>query len=698
VDTTVRDPLEGRLLDGRYSVRSRIARGGMATVYLALDKRLGRDVALKVMHHHLADDESFTSRFVREARSAARLSHPSVVQVYDQGSDGDLLYLAMEYLPGRTLREVLIERGVLTPSEALTVFEPILDALSAAHRAGIVHRDVKPENVILTDDGRVKVADFGLARGATASAATTGQLMGTVAYLSPELVTRGIADARSDVYASGIMLFEMLTGCQPFTGDVPIQVAYRHVHEQVPAPSQLVPQLPVQLDDLVLAAAANDPGRRPGSAGELLALVRQAHAALPAALLDARPRRPAPGGITPLPAAAPLTAPADDDRTQAVAGPTRPQPTRALPGVTYGRAGGPGPADTPEHEGGPGPDRTETAGSSAAGGRRYLRGSGGADRDHPARALNPADAAPRELGQARRRRGRIGLAAVLTVAAVLAVVAWWFTGGPGAYLTAPPLTGLTRAEAERTLLRLGLHGVAQPRFDDAARPDTVIASVPQAGGQIRRGGDVRLDICAGPARVAVPEVTNLTEAAAKTRLAGSFLRVSGNRNLEYHDDVPQGAVMSATPAAGTRVGNGTEVTLTISRGPQPVDLPNFTGKSQNEAASQLLAAGFKPAIKQEFSDSIPSGTVISQDPLGGAGKRANHGQTVTLVVSKGPRLAVVPNVFGKNEDEAKKILGGAGFKVEVHKVLGGVFGTVRAQSPDSGSQAPRGSTVTITIV
>src|SRR3954468_10097197 len=283
------DPLIGRLVDGRYAVEARIARGGMATVYLALDRRLEREGALKGMHAPLADDPQFTARFIREARAAARLPHPGVVAVFDQGEDHGLLYLAMEYLAGRTLRQVLDELGVLTPGEALDVVEPVLDALAAAHTAGIVHRDMKPENVILTHDGRIKVADFGLARAASAGTSTSGVLMGTVAYLAPELVVRGVADARTDVYAVGVMIFEMLTGRQPFTGDVPIQVAYRHVHEEVPPPSSVVRGLPEPLDVLVATAAARDPGQRPRDAGALRALERSARTRIPAAALGVRP-------------------------------------------------------------------------------------------------------------------------------------------------------------------------------------------------------------------------------------------------------------------------------------------------------------------------------------------------------------------------------------------------------------------------
>ena len=264
MDATVRDPFVGHELDNRYEVERRVARGGMATVYVALDRRLGREVALKIMHSHLADDEQFVARFIREARSAAKLSHPNVVQVYDQGSHDGVLYLAMEYLPGRTLREVMAERGSFTPHEALSVLEPVLDALASAHRAGLIHRDVKPENVILTDDGRVKVADFGLARAATGTA-TSGSLIGTAAYLAPEIVARGAVDTRVDVYAAGVLLFEMLTGKQPFTGEIPIHVAFQHVHDEIPAPSRVVLGLPTHLDELVTTATAQQatPSPRP---------------------------------------------------------------------------------------------------------------------------------------------------------------------------------------------------------------------------------------------------------------------------------------------------------------------------------------------------------------------------------------------------------------------------------------------------
>ena len=392
------DPLIGRVVDGRYAVEARIARGGMATVYLALDRRLDREVALKVMHPHLADDPQFTARFIREARAAARLPHPGVVAVFDQGEDHGLLYLAMEHLVGRTLREVLDELGVLTPGEALDVLEPVLDALAAAHAAGIVHRDVKPENVLLTDDGRIKVADFGLARAASAGTTTSGVLMGTAAYLAPELVARGVAGARVDVYAVGIMLFEMLTGVLPFTGDLPVQVAYRHVHEDVPPPSSVVPGLPPLLDVLVGAATARDPERRPVDAGALLALGRSARSRIDPAALEVRPPRPQ------------VRRSAGAGRTQALGSPPPAYPTQALVAVPPGgrRRGRDGDLDDDPGDLDDELDRVDDLEEDF-------------DEDDP---LAPVADDLARWSRRRRQRGLAALLVLLTVAAALGVWAW----------------------------------------------------------------------------------------------------------------------------------------------------------------------------------------------------------------------------------------------------------------------------------
>ncbi|MFZ2503592.1 MAG: protein kinase, partial [Nocardioides sp.] len=281
------DPLVGRVLDGRYHLSARIARGGMASVYEATDTRLDRVVAVKIMHAGLGDDAAFAERFVREARTAARVAHPNIVGIFDQGEDAGIVYLVMEYVPGLTLRDVIRAEAPMPPDQALEIMEPILAALAAAHEAGLVHRDIKPENVLFADDGRIKVADFGLAKAVSAEtqhSVSGGVLIGSVSYLAPELVTHNRADARADIYALGILLYELLTGRKPHEGDTPIQVAYKHVHEDVPPPSALVPSLPPIVDALVSRASARDRDRRPADAGVLLLQVRRVRQALRAGL------------------------------------------------------------------------------------------------------------------------------------------------------------------------------------------------------------------------------------------------------------------------------------------------------------------------------------------------------------------------------------------------------------------------------
>ncbi len=657
----MRDPLVGRRLDDRYEVVSRIARGGMATVYRAVDTRLDREVALKVMHAHLGDDPSFTSRFVREARSAARLSHPNVVQVFDQGNDADLLFLAMEYLAGRTLRQVLTERGALTPREAMSVLEPVLDALAAAHRAGIIHRDVKPENVILTDDGRIKVADFGLAKAIT-SASTTGVLMGTVAYLSPELVASGVADARSDVYAAGIVLFEMLTGRQPFTGDVPVQVAYRHVHEQVPPPSALVPALPRALDELVLAATAREPDDRPADAGATLELARRSRSTLPEKALDVRPVLPK-AGVRPsaaFPAAGPAAGgPLDPDRTVVVVDPADRNATQALPGIRRRRLRAPRP---PAPVGPPPGSR---------------------------------DAELAELTRRRHRRGLVGLAGVLILALVLGAGAWWFAAGPGAVQPTPSLVHLRLVEAQSSLKLRGLKWKVVEEFS-AAPVQTVTRTSPSAGARVHNRGTVTLYVSKGPATVTVPKIIGLDRTQAEALLRQNFLLPAAEIHLVNDDHAPKDSVLAAVPAPGRSVPNGTKIALTVSDGPQPVTVPEVTNQGKDAAAATLGGQGFQVATTDDFSDTVPAGSVISQTPAGNS--TADHGSTVTLVISQGPHLVPVPDVVGQQLKQAQQLLAQAGFQVQVNNVLGGFFGTVRSQDPAAGTQAPNGATVTLTVV
>jgi serine/threonine-protein kinase len=649
----------------------------MATVYLALDRRLDREVAVKVMHAHLADDEQFTARFVREARAAARLSHPNVVQVYDQGEDGDLLYLAMEHLRGRTLRDVLAERGVLTPREALTVIDPVLDALAAAHRHGIVHRDVKPENVILTDDGRVKVADFGLARAATANTSTTGVLMGTVAYLAPELVLRGVADARSDVYAAGIMLFEMLTGRQPFSGDVPIQVAYQHVNEQVPPPSTLVPELPAALDRVVTSATAREADDRPDDAAELLVALRAARAELTDTELDTRPDLPE--GV---PGATPAGRRGQTGAlTEIFDHPPTQQATQALPSLSQSHPGAPSP---PRPSAAPSPARSSSAPAPSP-------------RADVAAQLSPEQADPDEMAALRRRRRVIGVTSLLVViglALALTVAAWYYALGPGAFTSTPAVTGVQADQAATSLQAQGLRSTRTDVFDAAAGVGIVVSTDPEAGSPVRKDGAVELRVSKGPEFVVVPAVVGKTEDVARGTLADAHLNIVGGDTV--YDDRPKGQVVSIEPAAGQRVHNGDTVTLTVSKGPAPVDVPDVKGMARADAEATLRKARLGFSYGQAVNDdTVPAGAVLSQSPDRGT---LIPGQKVTLVLSKGPELVTVPSVVSQQIGPARATLEALGFQVRRINILGGFYGTVRLQSPGGGSQVPKGSTITLTVV
>jgi serine/threonine-protein kinase len=651
VSSGVTESLLGRVLDGRYRVLSHIADGGMASVYLALDTRLDREVALKVLRADLASDDGFASRFRREARSAARLSHPNVVAVFDQGEDAGTMFLAMEYVPGQTLREVMRAEGPLTPRAALDIMGPVLQALGAAHRGGIIHRDVKPENVILReDDGTVKVADFGLARAVSTqtSASQTGVLLGTVAYLSPEQVERGIADARSDVYAAGLILFEMLTGQKAFTGDTPIHIAYQHVHGSVPAPSSKVSSVPTELDALVALATSRDPDHRPSDADDFLAQVRRSRSMLTATELDRRPEGPAAleGGVSTvavertsaLPVLDP-SAPASSPST-----PSRTRPPVALP-----------------------IDHTPTA---------------------------PTVRPSRDDDDRRRLWGWFG--AVLALLLVAGVAAWWFIGGPGSPTTVPRTVGLSYAQAQRALTTAHLDAKQVQAFDETTPKGQVMTSNPGQGKQVGRGTEVTLTVSKGPERYAVPNVVNKSKAEATEQITATKLTV-GKATEAFSETVPQGLVVSVDPAVGTALKRGEAVALVVSKGREPIKVTDFTGKPAADAVDALSKAGLEvDATAQQFSTDVPKGSVISQSPASGTLFR---GEKVTLVVSKGPEMVKVPDVRGKQSQVAEQILKDAGFQTQVRAALPGLnFGTVQNTDPGPNSDAPKGSMITILTV
>ncbi|MEU6066646.1 Stk1 family PASTA domain-containing Ser/Thr kinase [Streptomyces sp. NPDC047082] len=640
MDTTLQDPLVGQVLDGRYRVEARIAVGGMATVYRALDTRLDRVLALKVMHPTLAADGSFVERFIREAKSVARLAHPNVVQVFDQGTDGSYVYLAMEYVAGCTLRDVLRERGALQPRAALDILEPVLAALGGAHRAGFVHRDMKPENVLIGDDGRVKVADFGLVRSVDTVTSTTGAVLGTVSYLAPEQIEHGTADPRVDVYACGVVLYEMLTGEKPHAGDSPATVLYKHIHEDVPPPSATVPGLPYELDELVAAATARTPDLRPQDAVALLARLREARAGLTDEQLDAVPPQA-------------LSAEHDiaEDRTSVI--PRSLTVPRLLP--------------VNEDD-----DRVGAA-------------------DHTSRLEAPPVPPRRGTGRPRRTVVTV-IAAVLLVFGVGAGV-WYINSGQ--FTRVPPLLAKTEAEARARLKEAGLDVKIEHAYDDTVKRGTVIRTDPAAGTRIRGHNAVTLTISNGPETVNVPDVHGVPLAKARARLKADALE-PGMVTREFSDSVARGSVISTDPTAGTKRHAGSAIALVVSKG-SPVDVPDVTGDDLDDAKQELENAGLKVEVaSQQVNSEYDKGQVARQTPAGDS--QAAEGDTVTLTISKGPEMIEVPDVVGDSVDDAHKALEGAGFKVDEDRGLLGLFGdTVKKQSVQGGDTAPKGSTISITI-
>ncbi|GHG51491.1 serine/threonine protein kinase [Flavimobilis marinus] len=674
VGATITDPLVGHLIDGRYEVLSRLARGGMATVYVAMDRRLDREVALKVMHPHLADGAEgadFVSRFRREARAAARLTHPGLVAVYDQGVDDGTSYLTMEYVQGTNLRLRLQEAGALSVRDSLEILEAVLDALAAAHRNNLVHRDIKPENVLIALDGRVKVADFGLARAVTEVTSTaTGTIFGTVAYLAPELILTGDCDARADVYAAGVLLFEMLTGRQPYTGDTPIRVAYRHVHEDLPVPSSLEGWIPQEVDELVCALAARDPENRPLDASAALDHLRRTRTALDEADLDQRAvvLRPVPPP--------PADEPDDDDRDADDTDDTRDE--------TAAPAGGARTVDEVPVDTG----ATQALSTSSAGGTIALQ----IGADDLVATVPPEPPRP-----GRRRRTSMIIVILVAIAALVAGgTYWWSSYGPGAYTTVPSgLVGSDTAAATSALTTFGLRPSVVERFDDAIPAGKVIETSPGEGEQIAKEGVVEVVASKGIEMFTVPEeLVGLDQEAATTTLTDAGFTV-GDPTLIYDDTVPAGQVMAVSEDEGASVPHSTVITLTVSQGPQPVRIPQVVNSTEDAATAALESIGLKVQVKRAFSDDVAKGHVVRQSPEASAeGFRTD---TVTIVVSKGRELVKVPDVQGMDTEAAHAALEDAELVPEDQFAWGGFLGKVRFQDVDPGTEVPKGTTIVLTI-
>ncbi|WP_336659197.1 Stk1 family PASTA domain-containing Ser/Thr kinase [Leucobacter sp. USHLN153] len=701
------DPLIGQTLDERYAIRSRIARGGMAMVYLATDLRLERRVAVKVMHEHLAEDANFTRRFEQEARSAARLSHPNLVNVYDQGHDLGRTYLIMEYLPSITLRDLLKKQRRLTAEETIEISTAILSGLAAAHSAGIVHRDLKPENVMLADDGRIKLGDFGLARAVSANTTTGQALLGTIAYLSPELVTRGVADARSDLYAFGIMLYEMLTGSQPFTGEQPLQIAYQHAHAEVPRPSLESPEVSPAFDELVLWLTQRDPEARPADAAEALEALRAVE------------RDEIPSGAT-------RVLPQVGSDTTAT-----PATTVLDPAQQWGLAAG---------------DSETTVSPSLEA------------ESAQAAPVTPIDRAA-ESAERRLRRGRI--AAIVATLAVIAAggAGWWFGQGPGSRVTIPEVAGLAMADAQVVLEdhSLAVSTTECPSLEVEA--GLASETTPETGTRVNRGSAVELCQSTGPKLLPVPTLVGLDLDEAKEAVESAGFTV-GDTEMRFGDDPADQVIAAVNPdgdALGDTYAEQAPISLIASAGevpkvrgksfdaatkllkraglevePEPSDtvfesevrrghaisvvtpdgplrtgdtvslrasagaVPDVAGLPEAEASDKLVDAGLTvdPELRQEaFDDSAKKGAVIAllpqTDPL-------RPGDPVGLQVSLGPELFPVPDVAGMGLQEAMDALSAAGFTPTTlvpDKLR--EFAKATKTDPAAGEEVPAGTEIQV---
>ncbi len=608
--------LVGTVLDGRYRVGAMIARGGMSTVYRGTDLRLDRPVAIKVMKPSFAADPSFLTRFEREARLAAGLAHRGVVGVYDQGRDGDVVFLVMELVDGGTLRDLIRQSGALSVSVTMSILEPLLAALGAAHEAGLVHRDVKPENVLISSKGEVKVADFGLVRAVSSQTMATGDvILGTVAYLSPEQVATGASDPRSDVYSAGIVTFEMLTGHTPYAGDNPMSVAYQHVHSDVPPVTDQAPGVPLELDDLILAATRRDPMARPRDASAFLSAVVALRARLGLARVVVPVPRPA--GAPPAPRAARPNSGAigaDGMSTHAVAGPT---------GTRVVGATGVGPP--------------------TVAGPRTIAGQG-------------APEPPVKRGSALRRWLLVAIV-VLLLGAAAAVGGWWLGSGRWAYT--PAAVGIDQQSAENLVREAGLVPRVSAQPSNSVATGTVADTEPQPGSRLLKGSQVELVVSSG--RPTVPAVVAGTsvDQAAQIIAAAHLTPVSEPAFGQYDGTVPVGAVLTTDPPVGTSLPISADVVIVRSKGPAPTPVPTVAGKSVDDAQNKLLVAGFSlGADKPTFAADADNGAVIGSDPA--AGQLVAQGSTVSLLIAAS---VTVPSVRGEAGNQAAADLQRAGFTV-----------------------------------
>ena len=628
--------LTGELIDGRYQLIRQMATGGMASIYEALDTRLDRKVAVKIMHSHLAQDEQFVERFIREAKAAAALSHPNIVAVQDQGWNQNgtpAIFLVMEMIEGHTLREYLNEQGSLSVKDGIKFLLPVMSALSAAHKIGIVHRDLKPENILISKEGRIKIADFGLAKGPLLGGTMTAEssvILGSVSYLSPEQVQRGVADSRSDIYSIGITAFELFTGRKPFEGDAPIQIAYMHVNNRVPKISSVVAGIPEQLDDLIYRATSSNPDERPRDATvfhEELSRINQT--------LSPKENQ----------LSLELDIPIE---------PMRPKPSR----------------------------------KSLRSKVKELTQS----IPTPAPRESTEEVRKRKKASKRVRRNR---KIALAMAVIVGIVGWYVLVGPGSRVVVPSTVGASQTEVSAALDPLGLTSmVIEKQFSEEIPEGHVIQSIPEGGGRIDQGGTVKLVISKGAERFILPAVAGLTPEAAQN-LIGKLPLVIAPLAEEFSTTVPKGYVIDSNPPTGEKVKRGTSIIIRVSKGIEQIALTSYVGKSSDQALNELQDAGFVVTSTYAYSETRLAGEVISQKPAGGG--TADKGAKVALVISKGTAYAYIPNLFSIDEAKAVQALKDLDLKVVVKKIGKKSVKKVTNVSPKVGTKVKRGSTVTITV-
>lgn len=724
------DNFIGTVIDDRYKIKSRIARGGMATVYRAQDRRLDRVVAIKIMHPHLAESPDFIARFRREARAAASLTHPGVVAIHDQGIVNGSGYLVMELIEGPNLRTLIKREGCFTLGKSLNIILEILQALNAAHNAGIVHRDMKPENVLMTPYHQVKVADFGLARAVSeTTAATTSSILGTVSYMAPEIITSGSADCKTDIYATGIMLYELITGHTPLSGSTPIQIAYKHVHEPMPSICSELNWVPVEVENIINMFTDRDMNSRPDASASIN-MIKELLRALPADVLnkkaDVEPQLPLDdndketeydsGATSALSYSSGTMALNMNESAYKPVG----LKNRFKESLKHNKnlVDSNDSSDSLEHEKNIISDgNTENVDNEQSVKLLSDRSSdehienndiNNHDISTPVEGISvpeisnvvTEDACKNTEKETKTCNTKTLIKSkklwisILSIIVIACFASWWFILGPGSYKNVPVVTNFTVERAVKILNNDDIIFDKKFVYSDTIPKDKVVGTDPK--GKVYRNRRVKLLISKGVQQINIPNISNLTPEEARKVLLKANLKVNKDISQVWSDDVEKGKVASTDPAAGTVIPHTKFVTIQVSKGREPINVPNIVGKPLDQAQKTLADSGLKAEFSEDFSDGVPKGAVVSQSP--GPNTTLYRNDIVRFVVSKGPRTIPVPDVFGKSVGEATNILQGAGFKVSINKVFGGVFGIVRSTTPGAGSQLQPGSTITVTVL